>query len=561
MRSLDRRTFLTGSAAAAAGLLLFAGFETPAHADEVLTGYPGSIPLRRARFENWDGAIVADQLWTAVPRNATDVVALVNWAHSAGYTIRPQGYRHTWSPLTVAPGTAGNKKVLLVDTTSKLTAMSMADAETVRVQAGASMEKLLRFIESNGRSLTAAPAPGDVTVGGVLAVGGHGTAIPSLDELGKPGTIWGSMSNLVSSLTAVVWDAKSGSYVERTFDRTDTDCAAFLTHLGRAFITEVTLKTVPAYMLRCQNFTNIPISELFAKPDKVTNRSLSKLIDASGRVGVIWYAFTDKPWVQVWTRSANKPFTSRRTLGPFNYLFADNLPTPVPQLLGNLVEGHAEVAPAFNAAVALATSTGLDVTFARDMWGPASHFLHFVKPTTLRVTAGSHVIVTRRSEVQAVVHEFTSHYTAMLDDYRRRGMFPINSGVEIRVTGVDSAMEYGPNADAPALSAATAVPGHPEWDTAIWLDTLTLPDTPHQSEFYRELERTYFVEFPAERGVVRAEWAKRWGHTNDGAWLDTDTLRTRIPASYPKWDSAVETLARWDPHRIFTTELLDQLMP
>lgn len=559
MSTLNRRAFFTGSATVATALV-FAGFDTPARADSALPGYPASIPLRRARFENWDGAIVADALWTAVPRDSSDVVALVNWAHSAGYRVRPQGYRHTWSPLTVPAGAAGSDRVLLVDTTSSLTTMSMVDAETVRTQAGASMSDLIGFIEKCGRSFTATPAPGDVTVGGVLAVGGHGTAVPALREVGVPGTIWGSMSNLVTSLTAVVWDDAAKSYVERTFHRSDVDIAAFLTHLGRAFVTEVTLRTVPAYMLRCQSFTNIPINELFAKPERATSRSLSSLIDTSGRVGVIWYAFTDKPWVQVWTPTPKKPLLSRRTFGSFNFLFADNLPDPVPQLLGSLVEGRPQMAPAFCAAVALATNAGLDATFARDMWGPASHFLHFVKPTTLRVTAGSHVIVTKRSEVQAVVHEFTSYYSSLLETYRSKGKYPINSGVEIRVTGVDKASEHSPTARAPALSAATEVPGQPDWDTAIWLDALTLPDTAHHTEFYQDLEREFFSRFPASRGVVRPEWAKRWGHSAAGAWTDADAMQNAIPAAYPQWNQAVETLTRHDPHRIFTTELLDRLM-
>ena len=44
------------------------------------------------------------------------------------------------------------------------------------------MEALLTALEARALGLTATPAPGDLTLGGVLAIDGHGTAIPATGE-------------------------------------------------------------------------------------------------------------------------------------------------------------------------------------------------------------------------------------------------------------------------------------------------------------------------------------------------------------------------------------------
>lgn len=278
------------------------------------------------------------------------------------------------------------------------------------------------------------------------------------------------------------------------------------------------------------------------------------MLDRIGRVGVIWYAFTDRPWIQWWETSPTRPLLSRPALTPYNYLFADNLPSPVPELLGEIVEGNPAAGPAFCAAILAATDVGLSATGARDMWGKSKNFLHFVKETTLRVTAGSHAVVVERSQVQRVVHEFTTFYRDRLTAYAARGEFPINSGLEIRVTGIDDPAETGiPGAVAPALSAATPVEGHPERDTVVWLDVLTLPETPGNPRFYAELE-AFMRTWDSAWCTVRPEWAKRFGHSASAAWSSTDAV-TAARAALPRWDWAADRLRAYDPAQLFVTPL------
>lgn len=559
---LSRRTFVAGGMTLG-GALTFLGFETPRSAGAqplADPAPPASIFVRRSRFENWDRAIVTDELWTALPATASEVVELVDWAVAAGYRLRPQGRRHSWSPLTVSPGTSADSRVLLVDM-SRLAGMRMV-GDAVEVEAGALMVDLLAFLDANGRSLRAAPAVGDISVGGALAVAAHGTGVPTGDDAQALWSGFATLGGLVRSMTAVVWDPGSDSYRQRQFDRSHPDTKALVSHLGRVMVTSVTLTTVPAYNLHCRNLTDIPIAELFAAPATAGPRSLARLIDEHGRVGIAWYAFTDFPWVQTWSEAPTCPPSARTTSGPFNYPFADTLPDAIPRALSDLIEGNVSAAPTFCNGVLTVTEAGLDAVGARDMWGPAKNFINFVRPSTLRITAGSHVVVTRRADIQTVVHEFTTVYLDLLAQYRAAGEFPVNSGLEIRITTVDSVVDLDiPGAEPPALSPTAPVPGRPEWDTAIWLDVITLPHTRSHERFFADLERRFFRTFPADRGVVRPEWSKRWAHGPAGAWTDDDYIRRVLPEVLPMWHWAADTFDRYDPSGVFRSDLADRLMP
>ena len=156
------------------------------------------------------------------------------------------------------------------------------------------MDVLLQELENAGLGLTAHPAPGDITIGGALAIDGHGTAIPALGETMIPGHTYGSVSNLILSLNAVVWNAAQSQYVVQSFDRADPGIQPLLVHLGRTFITEVTLQVGANSRLRCQSFTNVPASELFGAPGS-SSQTFDSYVEQSGRVETIWFPFTSHP--------------------------------------------------------------------------------------------------------------------------------------------------------------------------------------------------------------------------------------------------------------------------
>ena len=178
-----------------------------------LSGFPSGIPIAQKTFENWSLAIKVSRLWTCTPRTAKEVVVVCGWAGRNGCTVRPRGLMHGFSPLTVTSETTAATKVLLVDTTVHLHSMTMIPRSgnqppTVKVQSGATIDALMNFLEEQpggrgaapGYSFPDIPATGNLTIGGVLAINGHGTAIPVHGE--DICTSYGSLSNRILAFTA-----------------------------------------------------------------------------------------------------------------------------------------------------------------------------------------------------------------------------------------------------------------------------------------------------------------------------------------------------------------------
>ena len=557
MSMVSRRQLLAGSVGLGLGWVPIGRYpRATAGCPPPPPDFPPAIDLYRQEYRNWSGELRVDDVWTCAPRTPADVVALANWAHTHSYRLRAQGFRHGWAPLTITADAGCASQVVLVDTTAHLTAMSIVAPGRVRVQAGAEMETLLGFLEREGYGLLATPAPGDLSVGGVVAIDGHGTAVPATGESRTPGTTYGSLSNLVTSLDAVVWDPAAGTYVLRTFHRADPDGAAFLASLGRAFVTEVTLQVGRNSNLRCVSRVDVSAEELFAAPGSA-GQTFDSFVDGAGRAEAIWFAFTAAPWLKVWSVSPTRPATSRPVTGPYNYPFSDNAPPPVAALAGRILAGAAQLAPAFGQAQYAATAAGLTATASADIWGRSKNLLLYVRPTTIRMHANGYAVLTDRGNIQQVVHEFTAFYQQLLRRYADRGRFPVNGAVEIRVTGLDDPGDVDvPGAQPPALSAVQPREDHPEWDVAVWLDVLTLPGTAYAEHFYRELEQFIFATFTG----ARVEWSKGWAYTDEAAWSAADVLHANVPASFPGWEQAVATLNRHDPHRVFSTRLLDDLL-
>ncbi|MEU3937296.1 cholesterol oxidase substrate-binding domain-containing protein [Streptomyces sp. NPDC029044] len=556
----SRRGFLLGAAALAALPGLPAD---PAAAAAELPGFPADVALYRSAYRNWVGEITADGLWACAPDGPDQVVAVVNWAWRHGWRVRARGAAHGWSPLTVTEGTPYGAPVLLVDTRAHLTGLALDSPTAVRAGTGVTMEDLLTFLEEHGLGVTAAPAPGVLTLGGVLAVDGHGTAVPARDEQRQPGHTYGSLSNLVLSLTAVVWDDGAGAYVLRTFRRDGADCAALLTHLGRSLVTEVVLRVGANTNLRCVSRTDLPAGELFAAPGSGGRRTFASFLDGAGRVEAIWFAFTEHPWLKVWSVSPTRPLTSRKVTRPYNYPFSDNVPTPVAELVGRMTSEAAwYLAPVLGTAQYEAAALGLVTTLSADLWGPSKNTLLYLKPTTLQVHANGYAVLTARDGVQRVVSEFAAFYRERLTAYAARGSFPVNGSVEIRVTGLDDPAVTGvAGARPPLLSALRPPEDRPEWDTAVWLDVLTLPGTPDAEAFLREIERFLLRTFDGGSALTRVEWSKGWAYTDDDVWGDQEVLRDVVPAAVGPgaWAEANAALDRLDPHHVFGNAFLDRL--
>ena len=467
--------------------------------------FPSGVPLIRRTFQNWAESITIPDVPTAIPRHSDDVVAITNWALRAGYRVRATGASHGWSPLVLA-GTRTPHRSVVLDTTDGLLGVHVhrGSTPTVTVGAGVRMQDLLTTLEAAGLGINGVPAPGDLTVGGVLAINGHGATTPASGEQVPSGRTFGSLSNLVHSIDAIVWNPRRDRYEERRFQRDEPAARALTVHLGRAMITRATLRVTDNVRLRCQSFTDIPAEELYGAPG-AGGRSFSSFLDTSGRAEAIQFPFTDRPWFKTWTVSPHKAAASRETNQPFNYTFSDLIPKEGSDLIRRILSGDSSVTPEFGQVEYAASVAGLAATNAGDLWGWSKNLQLYIKPTTLRVTVNGYAIICRREDVQRVLHDFYRKYTSLMTSYRAAGRYPINGPLEIRMSGLDHATDAGaPASSIPTLSALHPRKDHPEWDTAVWVDVMTVPGTPHADDFYRDLERWMFRHFTGST-MVRTE--------------------------------------------------------
>lgn len=571
--STTRRDFLRS---AGAGLLLwtpvhkvFAG--DPASPCTPPSGFPSGIPVFIQAFKNWSGEIALDAVWTAAPESAEEVLAIVNWAFRQGYRIRARGNGHNWSPILVAPGTDCDSKVILLDTRIHLNSVTVDAASTpprVTAQCGILMEDLLLQLEKAGLGVTATPGAGDITLGGALAINGHGTALMAEGETPLPGHTYGSLSNLVVALTVVAWNPDRSQYELRKVLRSDPEASSLCPHLGRAFVVEAVLQVGVNQRLRCQSITDIPASELFG-PVKPGARTLSRFADQTGRVEAILFPFSEQPWLKVWSVSPEKPEGSREVTQPYNYPFSDSISPAVEGILNLILSGAGSLTPRLGAAQMAAVDAGLIVTQSSDIWGWSRNLLLYIRPTTLRITANGYAVQCRRSDVQRTVQEFYDKLVSLRSEYQKRGLYPTTSAIEIRITGLDRPEDCAlPGVRAPRLSALRPTPSHPEWDTAVWFDLLVIPGTPHAFEFYRELEQWFYTNYSGDYASVRVEWSKGWAYTDTSAWAAPEIVGGKVPdsltqgqASGDGFRAAMEQLDQLDPFRVFSTPFLDQLMP
>jgi FAD/FMN-containing dehydrogenase len=571
-RRPSRRAFLGGAAAAGALAWVPVFRASPASAQATAaapTNFPSSITIYQQAYQNWAGMIAIDSVWTCAPASASDVVTLANWAHANGYRLRAKGMSHGWSPILLPAGNTGAGYVL-VDTTQHLTSVSVTAGTpaTVTAQAGVTMDTLTTTIAAAGYGLCAIPAPGDITLGGTLAINAHGSAIPATGETALSGQTYGSLSNLILSLTAVVWSSAQSQYVLKTFQRSDPDIRAFLSHLGRAFVTQVTLQVAASQNLRCQSWVDISAADLFAPPATAGSNSLASYVNGAGRVEAIWFPFTATPWLKVWSIAPTKPALSIGVTSPYNYSFTNSVTTAENTFFDEVATGDTSGTPAFEGTALSLVDLGLVFTGTWDIWSQWQNVLLYVKPTTVRIVEAGFAIITSRANIQQVVSDFYAQYTSRLNYYAGLGQYPMNGPVEIRITGLDhpaDALVTG--AQSPILSSVRPRPDRPDWDVAVWLDMGCLPVTPGFSGFYADMESWIWSHYTGSYAAVRPEWSKAWACTSSAPWTNTTILGSTIPAAVSAgqasgdgWSTAVSVLTAHDPNGVFSNPFLDTLL-
>ena len=144
--------------------------------------------------------------------------------------------------------------------------------------------------------------------------------------------------------------------------------------------------------------------------------------------------------------------------------------------------------------------------------------------------------------------------------YSSLGEYPVNGPFEVRLCGLDYDVDVD-SAGSPSISALSPIAEHPEWDTAIWMNVVSIPGTPGMHAFFREMEQWMHQHYSGSLGMMRPEYSKGWAFTDDRSHADLPFLTETLPSRYREWDSAAAAFDTYDPHRVFRNPFLDRIMP
>jgi len=178
-------------------------------------------------------------------------------------------------------------------------------------------------------------------------------------------------------------------------------------------------------------------------------------------------------------------------------------------------------------------------------------------------------VMTSRANVQRVINDFYNQYNSLMASYQAEGLYPMNGPVEIRITGLDQPSDVSvAGAGSPQLSALRPRPDQPSWNVAVWFDILTVPNTPGSAAFYQAIEQWIYSNYTGSYAAPRPEWSKGWAFTSTAGWSDPTMLGTTIPNGLTvgqpagnNFATAVATLDQYDPHRLFSSPLINALFP
>jgi L-gulonolactone oxidase len=197
-------------------------------------------------WSNWSGEMACRPAVLARPASTADVVAEVERAAAAGRTVRAIGAGHSFSDVAATDGT-----MLSLE---RMDRVLDADPATglVRVQAGIRLHQLSDRLAALG---LAVENLGDVNVqalAGAVVTGTHGTGA--------------RLPNIAARVEAVQLVAGDGTV--RELDGGDALRAARVSVGALGVITELTLRCVPAYVLRGVDEPR-PLDEVLAALDEL----------------------------------------------------------------------------------------------------------------------------------------------------------------------------------------------------------------------------------------------------------------------------------------------------
>lgn len=228
----------------------------------------GSAALHRraaaGEWANWAGNHRATALRVAHPASAAGVGSVVRAAAADGVRVKAVGAGHSFTPAALTTGVR-----VSLDRLASVASVDL-DSGLVRVGVGMTLRQLNDVLAAHGLAL---PNLGDIdaqTVAGALATGTHGT-----------GARLGCLSTFVAALEIVTGTGEvircSGS------ERPEVFAAALVSVGALGVVTEVTLRCVPAFVLRADE-RPLPLASVLA--------DLDEHVESNDHFEFYWFPYT-----------------------------------------------------------------------------------------------------------------------------------------------------------------------------------------------------------------------------------------------------------------------------
>lgn len=537
-----------------------------------------------------------------VPLVAKRIAVACNVCARLGVRIRPIGHHdealgkvppnnedkrdrlHNWSPinLDLEPGGdtvlylsfqwistvyPGRKELLEVHKGPKLKA--------VRAYCGETVAHVGELANRHGLTPPILTAPHVLSLGGVLAISGHGSRLSDSDRTDaerQAGVIrdWpGTISASVDSATVITW--QNGRYEATRVQRGSDELGLAAACLGRVIVVDVTLRCLDDYSLVLR-YENPSPGQLFgAQPG--ANKSLEWYAQ-NGAFEVL--AFRDLPW------TPNRIYVAHWRNEGNNLNWNHPAQNPLADLFGTVFSlGLLDLMPWWLATMIARYKNNKEVDESpSNLPGPAAKMRMYATSDAPPVTASGYCLIIPRDKVQETaewaynwsqrnlanhpndawgVHQYLTFETrcADLDDH---GLPP---GAKPPLLSTAAPLAYDANGD-PVPST--------EKHVVLWISVLSLNNGKSKrgrGDFYYAMETELFQKAQQEGWRVRPEWAKGWGYNRNRAWTWAPSryhqwFEQSWPGdenTYGSWKFACRIAWEMDPHGVLASAFHDKLLP
>ena len=404
-------------------------------------------------WKNWAGNQSAHAR-VVKPPTVHALKDVVREVAARGGRIRATGYGHSWSPL-VPVGTEDT----IIDMTGLTDVLAVDERRpTVTVEAGRTIGDLTTYLSSKQLTLFTPTLYPQVTIGGVISTGGHGTDRHV-----------GSFADQLAEITIITWNGKA-----KTLRAGDADFPAAQVALGAlGIVYSVTLKIERQFSVHT-DVRQVPVRYVLEEFDD--------LVQSYDYVEIFWYPLQDYMWLYLMSRTYADPDTTglvQRTISDARDQIEDRSGQ-------HILPYIAQKAPRLTPALSwFASSVSHEV---HESVLPASDAFHFQRAyvPSLDMDYAVPIADAARAWKRGI---------GLVEEYARANLYPVNLALHSRITAKSNAW-LAPNYDRETchIEAATAI------DTQGW------------KEFFLELENRW-MSIPG----ARPHWGKLFYHPREVA--------------------------------------------